>query len=140
MAAGLGADLLYELYQEVWDGGDIPRDFVESLLVFLHKWDFPGEGKRVARQASSTRPLNLNNTDCKCVTMAFAKGLNEAAKTTVDPEQRGCVKGRSMADNILKLEGKALVHDATNGLDNGVLLTDFAAAYPPCCTPGSSWC
>ena len=35
-----------------------------------------------------------------------------------------------MSDNIFEIETPALAHDACAPRDSGVLLTDFAAAYP----------
>eukprot|EP00969_Alexandrium_andersonii_P109365 4824899-Alexandrium_andersonii.AAC.1 len=34
-----------------------------------------------------TRPLNLNDTDCKCITIGVCKGLVELAQSTVHQRQ-----------------------------------------------------
>ena len=41
-----------------------------------------------------------------------------------------CISTRQMTDNIFEIETTALAHVACAPQDSGVLLTDFAAAYP----------
>ena len=45
------------------------------------------------------------------------------------PSQR-CTSSRQTADNIFEIETTALAHVACAPQESGVLLTDFAAAYP----------
>ena len=45
------------------------------------------------------------------------------------PSQR-CLSSRQITDNIFEIETTALAHVACAPQDSGVLLTDFAAAYP----------
>ena len=45
------------------------------------------------------------------------------------PAQR-CVSTRQMTDNIFEMETTAVAHSACVTRDCGILLTDFACAYP----------
>ena len=47
----------------------------------------------------------------------------------IHPSQR-CIFSRQMTDNIFEIETTALAHVACAPQESGVLLTDFAAAYP----------
>ena len=47
----------------------------------------------------------------------------------IHPSQR-CISSRQMTDNIFEIETTALAHVACAPQESGVLLTDFAAAYP----------
>ena len=47
----------------------------------------------------------------------------------VHPSQR-CISSGQMTDNIFEIETTALAHVACAPQESGVLLTDFAAAYP----------
>ena len=50
-----------------------------------------------------------------------------------------CISSRQMTDNIFVIETTALAHVACALQESGILLTDFAAAYPSV-NPGSSLC
>ena len=47
----------------------------------------------------------------------------------IHPSQR-CISSRQTTDNIFEIETTALAHVAFAPQESGVLLTDFAAAYP----------
>ena len=47
----------------------------------------------------------------------------------IHPSQR-CISSRQMTDNIFEVETTALAHVACSPQESGILLTDFAAAYP----------
>ena len=47
----------------------------------------------------------------------------------IHPSQR-CISSRQVTDNIFEIETTALAHVACAPQESGVLLTDFAAAYP----------
>ena len=55
----------------------------------------------------------------------------------IHPSQR-CISSRQMTDNIFEIETTALAHVVFAPQKSGILLTDFAAAYPMSITPGSS--
>ena len=47
----------------------------------------------------------------------------------IHPPQR-CISARQKTDNIFEIETTALAHVACSPQESGILLTDFAAAYP----------
>ena len=47
----------------------------------------------------------------------------------IHPSQR-CISSRQITDNIFEIETTALAHVVCAPQESGVLLTDFAAAYP----------
>ena len=71
------------------------------------------------------RPLTL----CKILTSAICRGLQWYTMRCIHPTQR-CVSSRQMTDNIFEIETAALAHVACAPRESGILLTDFAAAYP----------
>ena len=84
---------------------------------------------RVFRSLDALRPLTLCNCDCNLLTSAFCRGLNWYTIRCIYNSQR-CISSTQMTDNIFEIESTALAHVACVPQDSGVLLTDFAAAYP----------
>ena len=84
---------------------------------------------RIVRSPDALRPLTLCNRDCKILTTAICRGLHWHTMRCVNPSQR-CISSRQMTDNILEVETTALSHVACAPRESGILLTDFAAAYP----------
>ena len=84
---------------------------------------------RIIRSPDALRPLTLCNCDCKLLTSAICRGLLWYTKRCIHPSQR-CISSRQMTDNIFEIETTALPHVACAPQGSGVLLTDFAAAYP----------
>ena len=75
------------------------------------------------------RPLTLCNCDCKILTTAICQGLHRYTMRCTHPSQR-CISSRQMTDNIFEQETTALAHEACASRESGILLTDFAAAFP----------
>ena len=84
---------------------------------------------RIIRSPDALRPLTLCNCDCKLLTSAICRGLLWYTKRCIHPSQR-CISSRQMTDKIFEIETTALPHVACAPQGSGVLLTDFAAAYP----------
>ena len=61
--------------------------------------------------------------------LLICRGLHWIAMQCIHPSQR-CIPSRQMTDNIFAIEGAALAHVACAPQESGVLLTDFATAYP----------
>ena len=61
--------------------------------------------------------------------LLFCRCLRWYTLQCIHPSQR-CISSRQMIDNIFEIETSALHHVACAPQDSGVLLTDFAAAYP----------
>ena len=86
----------------------------ESRTVFVPKTSDTDDFGRIIRSPDGLRPLTLCNCDCKLLTSAICRGLH----------------WYTMRCNIFEIETTALAHVACAPQESGVLLTDFAAAYP----------
>ena len=64
--------------------------------------------------------LTLCNCDCELLTSAICRGLHWYTTRCIHPSQ----------DDIFEIETNALAHVACAPQESGILLTDFAAAYP----------
>jgi hypothetical protein len=123
-------DILKAGCREFLQGQPLPPNFNKSSIVFLPKGELEGDYLQVQRHATATRPIALSNTDAKLFAKVLNHKLSQLAVITVLGQQRGFVKGRRMADNIIEVEALALHicrHFATN---SGIIMFDFAAAFP----------
>ena len=75
------------------------------------------------------RPPTLCGCDCKIITTAICFGLHRYSIRCIHPAQR-CISSSQMTDHIFEVETTALAHVACATRDSGILVTDFAAAYP----------
>ena len=128
-AGGLGSKFLFDAYQAVLEGRNNTDCFAESRTVFIPKTSDTDDLGRIIRSPDALRPLTLCNCDCKLLTSAICRGLHWYTLRCIDPSQR-CISSRQMTDNIFEIDTTALVHVACASQESGVLLTDFAAAYP----------
>ena len=128
-AGGLGSKFLFRAYRAVLEGSTIPDCFAESRTVFIPKTSDTDDLGRIIRSTDALRPLTLCNCDCKLLTSAICRGLHWYTMRCIHPSQR-CISSRQKTDNIFEIETTALAHVACAPQDSGVLLTDFAAAYP----------
>ena len=111
------------------EGSAIPDCSAESRTVFIPKTPDTDDLGRITRSPDALRPLTLCNCDCKLLTSAVCRGLHWYTMRCIRPLQR-CISSREMSDNIFEIETTALAHVACAPQESGVLLTDFAAAYP----------
>ena len=81
------------------------------------------------RSPEALRPLTLCNCDCKILTTAIFRDLHWNTLRCFHPSQR-CISSRQMTNNILEIETTVFAHVACAPQEPGILLTDFAAAYP----------
>ena len=105
--------------------------------VFIPKTSDIVDNGRIIRSPDALRPLTLCNCDCKLLTSAICQGLRWYTIRCIHPSQR-CISSRQMTDNIFEIETTALAHVACAPQESGILLTDFAAAFPVSINPGSS--
>jgi hypothetical protein len=82
----------------------------------------------------NTRPLSIVNTDNRILAIAGQIRIERAAKTWVSDMQQGFIKGRSMAENMLKVD-LAVKKDMLNRTTaipscGAIVLFDFKAAFP----------
>ena len=128
-AGGLGSQFLFNAYQSQLEGGTVPEHFAESRTVLIPKTcDIDDQG-RIIRSPHALRPLTLCKCDCKLLTSAICRGLYWYTMRSIHLSRR-CISSRQMTDNIFEIETTALARVACAPQDSGVLLTDFAAAYP----------
>ena len=127
--AGLGSQFLFDACRALLEGGAVPDCFAESRTVFIPKTSDIDDNGRIIRSPDALRPLTLCNCDCKLLTSAICRGLHWYTMRCIHPSQR-CISSRQMTDNIFEIETTALAHVACAPQESGVLLTDFAAAYP----------
>ena len=116
-----------------WTGSTIPDCFAESRTVFIPKTSDIDDNGRMIRSPDALRPLTLCN--CKLLTSAICRGLHWYTLRCIHSYQR-CISSGQMTDNIFEIETTDLAHVACGPQESGVLLTDFAAAYP---TVDHSW-
>ncbi len=84
----------------------------------------------MARAPSLTRPISLSNTSSKFFALALNQPLAQVAQVTVHPRQRGFVRGRSITDNVIEIEGFAQSYAIAEAEDPAILLFDIKAAFP----------
>ena len=128
-AGGLGFKFLLKACRVVLEGSAIPDCFAESRTVFISKTSDTDDNGRIIGSSGALRPLTLCNCDCKLLTTATCRGLHWYTMRCIHPLQR-CISSKHMTDNIFDIETTALAHVACAPQESGVLLTDFAAAYP----------
>ena len=116
-------------HQAILEGMHIPDGFAESRIVFIPKTSDTDDLGRIIRSPDAFRPLTLCNCDCKLLTSAICRGLHWYTMRCIHPSQR-CISSRQITDNIFEIEITALAHVACAPQESGILLADFAAAYP----------
>ena len=127
--SGLGSQFLFDAYRSLLEGGTVPEHLSEIRTVFIPETSDIDDNGRIIRSPDALRPLTLCNCDCKLLTSAICRGLLWYTMRCIHPSHR-CISSRQMTDNILEIETTALAHVACAPQESGVLLTDFAAAYP----------
>ena len=128
-AGGLGSQFLFNACKHVLEGGTIPALFAENRTVFLPKYSDVDNNGRIVKSPGALRTLTLCNCDCKILTTAICRILQWYNMRCFHPSQRR-ISARQMTDNIFEIETTALAHVACAPRESGILLTDFAAAYP----------
>ena len=80
----------------------------------------------IVRSPDALRPLTLCDCDCKT---AICFGLHRYSTRCIHPAQR-CISSRQMTDNTFEVETTALAHVACATRESGIILQNFACAYP----------
>ena len=105
------------------------HDFNYAWGIFLPKGEDKDDGRGAVRTPENTRPLSASNTDEKLIAQAVNLPLATALPEVAVDWQRGFVKGRQLIDNVLILDTASRILMAS-GIAPGILLFDFAAAFP----------
>ncbi|CAK0802619.1 unnamed protein product, partial [Prorocentrum cordatum] len=123
--------ILYDFYLYFLASQRLPDDFNEALGVFLPKGSQPGDDILVRREADTTRPISLSNSDNKIISKALNCFLRDIVEITAHTQQRGFVRGRQIVDNLIEMEAHGLVWGSVEGFDNaGDAMFDIASAFP----------
>ena len=128
-AGSTARSVLWELYERWRDTGTLPQGFNHGFLALLPKGQEMAETPGM-RSPDAIRPLTLSNTDSKILAGALNKGLSAVATRCVHPDQNGFVKGRSIIDNIVHIEGAIQRHLLIEGNEPGTVMFDFKQAFP----------
>lgn len=130
-----GAEASGALHALLWAfmaGEPVPEDFAEALMIFLPKGEVEEDCVAVGRKASVTRPLGLMNSDAKVVQAAVAHSLSEHVAPHARGEQRGFVRHRHLAQNVLDMDTRMRIEGHRNSLFSfpTAVFFDFTVAFP----------
>ena len=124
------ADIVYDCYKQILDGGEVPSWFHRSTLVFIPKGDPGAGGVGVQARPGDLRPLSLSNADQKLVALAINLSLSRVCEETAHSAQRGFRRGKSITDNVLELEARIVKKLYTGARCPALLLIDIIASFP----------
>ena len=83
------ADIVYDCYRQIFEGGEVPSWFNRSTLVSIPGGDPGAGGVGVQARPGDLRPLSLSNADQKLVALAINLSLSRVCGDTVHSAQRG---------------------------------------------------
>ena len=124
------ADVVFQCYRGILEGGEVPEWFNESTLVFIPKGDPGAGGVGVQARPGDLRPLSLSNADQKLVALAINVSLSRMCEDVVHDSQRGFRKGKVITDNVIELEARIMKELYTGARCPALLLIDIKAAFP----------
>lgn len=90
-----------------------------------------GKLNRDPLKISNWRPLSLLNTDYKLFAKVLASRMMHTAQYLISDNQKGFMKKRSIADNLLNLFS-VVEYCNTSGLDSILVSVDFHSAFDSC--------
>ena len=128
-AGGLGSPFLFNAYRFVVEGSSVPSRFAASRTIFFPESCTVDDNGLIERSPDASRPLTQCNCDCKAIISAVCFVLHRYSIRCTHPAQR-CVSSRQMTGHMFEIETAALAQYACATSDSGILLTDFACAYP----------
>jgi hypothetical protein len=80
-------------------------------------------------KASETRPLTITDCSNRLIANAYRYRWEGLIAPIIDENQRGFLPGRSMLQNVVDIEHKAML-TALSEDDGAVIFFDFVAAFP----------
>ena len=113
------------LIKPSWKEVAIPDWFAESRTIFTTLTSDIDDLGRIIRSPDVLHPLTLCNCDCE---LSYI-GYWSYTIPCIQPSQRWICTWQ-MTYNIFEIDTSALAHVACAPQESGVLLTDFAAAFP----------
>ena len=91
-----GVDILHTICCKIWNNGDWPKDWSNSLFIPLHK-------KGSTKKCNNYRLISLISHASKVLLHVINKRLQSYLSREIAPEQAGFVKGRGAREQILIL-------------------------------------
>ena len=124
--------ILFKAYEHFLARGIVPSGFNYNNLICIPKGeDSPCDVDGFsARTPAQTRPITLGNTDNKIMSAAINRPLATATAEVIEDYQQGFIKGRSIANQVLMLDGMSTLTAKYNSRDSATILLDIAAAFP----------
>ena len=126
----VAADVVYECYKLILEGGVVPSWFNRSTLVFIPKGEPGAGGVGVQARPGDLRPVSLSNADQKLAALAINVSLSRVCEGTVHSAQRGFRKGKLITDNVIELEARIMRELYTGARCPALLSIDIKAAFP----------
>ena len=126
----VAADIVYDCYRLILEGGVVPTWFNRSTLVLIPKGEPGAGGAGVQARPGDLRPLSLSNADQKLVALAINVSLGRVCGGTVHSAQRGFRRGRLITDNVIELEARTMKELYTGARCPALLFIDIKAAFP----------
>jgi hypothetical protein len=87
------------------------------------------EDGREIHKASETRPLTITDCSNRLIANAYRYRWEGLIAPIIDASQRGFLPGRSMLQNVVDIEHKAMLTALAED-DGAIILFDFVAAFP----------
>jgi ribonuclease HI len=124
-------DVLLTLYNLVYSTGMLPTEWKHAIVLPIRKLE------KNPTQPNSYRPISLTSCICKIMEKLVTNRLTWFLESNnlLNNAQAGFRRGRSTADQIVKLQDTIHKHNRSRGFTVGVFL-DFEKAYDMLWRPG----
>lgn len=118
-----------DLAEVVLAGAESPSWLLDSVTTFIPKGDASTSTDNFNMTASELRPITLMQSPASVLVYQTNRALATIVESSVVAPQRGFVRNRSIADNVLEFVGK--LHVLSQWVwDPAGLLLGFQAAFP----------
>lgn len=119
------ATTMHKLFSEIVSRGILNRTAREAVTSLMYK---TGRNPLVV---TNWRPLSLLNNDYKIYAKVLANRMQSTAKYLIDHDQKGFLKNRSIADNLLNLM-TVIDYCHNYDIDAALIAVDFNQAFDSC--------
>jgi len=126
----IGAEVLYDCYTHIMNGGQPHDNFNHAFLWCLPKAALTDRQDSNARYANETRALSGSNADQKIIGSAIISPAKDIAHDLCHDAQGGLLRGRKIQDCLLSSEAAAIQSTMTRHSGVGWFFADIANAYP----------
>ena len=111
-------DPLLKVYNHSFEFGQLPYTQYLAVIVLLYK-------KGIRELLKNWRPISLINVDAKLLSKVFATRVKIVLPQIIHTDQKGCIQGRLIGQNIRLIED--IVHEMDD--DKIILLLDQEKAF-----------